>query len=237
MRVRKKNQSRRRGRPPGRTEQGDATRQRLYDAALKLIARKGYERSSLRDIAHAAGVSPGLLYRYFPSKRDVVLRLHDELSAEYAAYVRHSSQRRWVDRVLTALSASIETLKPHRDVLTALIPALVSNEGDGVLAPERAVSRLRVQDAFVAAITEAEDSPDRAYAEALGRLFYLGHLVFILLWLLDKTDEQRATLELLEIVDANREWVAMALVFPQIRPLVEAADALIQHGLLGVRSS
>src|SRR5262249_34562047 len=61
--------SRRRGRPSGRTAQGAAARDRLYETAMQLIAERGYEATTLRDIAKAANVSVGLLYRYFPSKQ------------------------------------------------------------------------------------------------------------------------------------------------------------------------
>src|SRR5262249_3795838 len=73
-----------RGRPRGTTDQGAAARQRLYKTAIKLIASRGYEATTLRHIAKRADVSVGLLYRYFPSKRAVVLALYDDLSAEYA---------------------------------------------------------------------------------------------------------------------------------------------------------
>ena len=71
-----------RGRPPGRTPQGTEARARLYATAVKLIAANGYAATTLRDVAREAGVSAGLLYKYFPSKRAVVLELYDELSAE-----------------------------------------------------------------------------------------------------------------------------------------------------------
>ena len=75
---------RKRGRPPGRTPQGAAARDRLYATATQLIAARGYEATTLRDIAKEAGVSVGLLYRYFPSKQAVVIALYDQLSSEYA---------------------------------------------------------------------------------------------------------------------------------------------------------
>ena len=67
-----------RGRPPGRTAQGLETRQLLFDTAITLMAERGYAATTLRDVASEAGVSPGLLYRYFPSKQSVVLALYDE---------------------------------------------------------------------------------------------------------------------------------------------------------------
>ena len=75
----KNGKSTKRGRPPGRTVEGEATRRRLYETAIRLIGEQGYEATTLRDVAKRAGVSAGLLYRYFPSKRSVVLALYDEL--------------------------------------------------------------------------------------------------------------------------------------------------------------
>src|SRR5207248_2520863 len=58
---------RKRGRPPGQTPQGAAAKQRLYEIAIRRMARHGYDTTTLRDVAKEAGVSVGLLYRYFPS--------------------------------------------------------------------------------------------------------------------------------------------------------------------------
>ena len=54
------------------TAEGDATRRRLYESAVALISERGYEAATLREVATSAGVSPALLYRYFPNKRSVV---------------------------------------------------------------------------------------------------------------------------------------------------------------------
>ena len=68
---------RRRGRPRGRTEQGEHTRRHVYEVAIRLIATRGWQQTTLRDVAREAGVSVGLLYRYFPSKQAVVLERVD----------------------------------------------------------------------------------------------------------------------------------------------------------------
>jgi AcrR family transcriptional regulator len=227
----RRNGQRRRGRPAGRTEQGDATRRQLYETALGLIAEKGYDESTLRDIARAAAVSPGLLYRYFPNKRDVVLTLHDELSAEYARRVRRSTKRAWAERLIFALKTSIQVLRPHRDTLAALIPVLVSNGRDGVLSPERALSRRLVEDAFIVAVTHADDAPDANVAEALGRIAYLVHLAVLLWWLLDRSPKQEATTGLLKLCEASKAWLPMAIALPGAHQLIVDVDQLIRRGL------
>lgn len=55
--------------------------------ALGLFAREGYEAVSVRDIAHALGVTPGALYRHFASKRailDAIVESMREADAERA---------------------------------------------------------------------------------------------------------------------------------------------------------
>jgi AcrR family transcriptional regulator len=55
-----------------REEKKLQTRQRLRVAAYALFERHGYEASKVEDVARSAGVSPRTVYRYFPTKADLV---------------------------------------------------------------------------------------------------------------------------------------------------------------------
>ena len=48
------------------------TEERILVAALRLIGRRGVKRLGMQEIAESAGVSRGTLYRYFPSKDQVL---------------------------------------------------------------------------------------------------------------------------------------------------------------------
>ena len=52
---------------------------RIGEAALKLFAEKGYEGTSISEIAKEAGVSKGLIYNYFASKEEIVRNLVDQV--------------------------------------------------------------------------------------------------------------------------------------------------------------
>jgi AcrR family transcriptional regulator len=61
-----------------RREQAEWRRERLLDAALEVFVDKGIDRASVKDIAHAAGATPGLLYHYFDGKEALLATLLQE---------------------------------------------------------------------------------------------------------------------------------------------------------------
>jgi AcrR family transcriptional regulator len=221
----------RRGRPRGQTPQGAAARLSLYNTAIELIAERSYEATTLRDVADRAGVSVGLLYRYFPSKRAVILALYDELSAKYAARAAEMKTGKWRDRFMFALTTSLQVLSPHRSTLAALVPVLVGDAKEGLFTPATAFSRRRVHKIFHDAVTGATDAPRPEVTAALGGLLYLMHLAIILWWLLDKSPQQRATTSLLALVRQVLPACALTLRLPQARAFVVAGGKLFREAL------
>jgi AcrR family transcriptional regulator len=224
---------RKRGRPPGPTAQGAAARNRLYSTAMRLIAERGYEATTLRDIAKEAKVSVGLLYRYFPGKQAVILAFYDELSTDFARQAATMRLGRWRERFIFALTTSLHVLEAHRLALRALAPVLVGDPDEGVFSERTAFSRQRVQLVFEDAVIGATDAPKRPHAEALGRLLYLVHLAVLLWWLLDKSPKQRATAVLVSLTEQLLPSAALALRVPPVRRFVNAVDGLIREALFG----
>jgi len=222
-----------RGRPPGATQQAEETRRTLYRVATGLFAARGYEETTLREIAAEAGVSPGLLYRYFPSKRAVVLALYDELSREFEERTREIPPGRWRDRFAFALETSLDVLRPHRGTLVALVPTLVGGRDESLFAPATAFSRERVQGAFVSAVTGATDAPRGADAGALGRALDLAHLSVLLFWLLDRSEGQRATARLVAVIQRMLPSFAVAFRLRLVRGFVRELDAIARSALYG----
>ncbi|MQY14649.1 hypothetical protein SRB5_48240 [Streptomyces sp. RB5] len=57
------------------------TRQRIQDVALELFAEKGYESTSLREIAERLDVTKAALYYHFKTKEDILVSLAEDLGA------------------------------------------------------------------------------------------------------------------------------------------------------------
>jgi AcrR family transcriptional regulator len=102
---------RRPGRPKGTTDQ------RILDVALDLFAERGYEKTSLRDIADSLGVTKAALNYYFPRKEDILVALHLRL---------HVLSDRMLERLvhLNAEEADGEVLVK---IIDQFIEAVVSN--------------------------------------------------------------------------------------------------------------
>ncbi len=65
-------------------------RSRILDAAERCFVRSGFHRTTMQDVAAEAGMSPGNLYRYFPSKDAIVVGLTErdrsDVARDFAAF-------------------------------------------------------------------------------------------------------------------------------------------------------
>ncbi|MEH2197070.1 TetR/AcrR family transcriptional regulator [Nostoc sp.] len=57
--------------PPSETQ----TRTRILEAAQRLFASKGFDGTTTRDLAQAAGVAEGTLFRHFPNKKAILVEV------------------------------------------------------------------------------------------------------------------------------------------------------------------
>src|SRR3569832_1481300 len=60
-------------------------RAEILDAAERCFARAGFHQSSMQEICAEAGMSPGNLYRYFPSKESLIAGISERNRAQAAA--------------------------------------------------------------------------------------------------------------------------------------------------------
>lgn len=100
-------------------------REDVLERAGELMAAKGYDGTSMRDIASAVGMLPGSLYYHFPSKEALFLALHRRVVSEMAERVTRVLEGvddPW-DRLEAASHAHLEGL-----LLTGNLVAIVSPE-------------------------------------------------------------------------------------------------------------
>ena len=108
--------------PPGfarRRMSGDERRQHLIDAALHLFATNGFRGTTTKAIAQAAGVSEGIIFRYFPTKEDL-----------YTAILNHKARQQGIDRTLDMLRRTMAAQDDEALVLQLALKILENYRRD-----------------------------------------------------------------------------------------------------------
>jgi AcrR family transcriptional regulator len=123
------------------TESQAARRGRILDAALELSTDGGFDAVQMREVAARADVALGTLYRYFPSKENLLLSV---MGVQVEALADRLARRPPegtdpVERVVDVLDRANRALQRQPDVTVAMVRALVSGGAD--LAPVVSANR------------------------------------------------------------------------------------------------
>lgn len=97
--------------PVSRQERKQRTRQALLDAALELLADRGFGSLSLREVTKRAGIVPTAFYRHFTSMDELGVALVAESMRTLRKMIRSAR----TDRTITddIIRASVRTLYEH----------------------------------------------------------------------------------------------------------------------------
>jgi AcrR family transcriptional regulator len=119
------------GRVPGR--RGLATRKRLVECTIDLLANTSYRDLKVTDITRAAGTSPATFYQYFVDLESVLLAVAEQAVEEGQQLVDLISGRQWAGAAGVAsaeelVDGFLDFYRTHRPTLRVV--DLLSTEGD-----------------------------------------------------------------------------------------------------------
>jgi AcrR family transcriptional regulator len=98
----------------------DARREQLLAAGAELLGRRPYDEVSIEEIAAAAGVSKGLLYHYFPTKRDFVLAALERGERELAELTAPDPELDPADQLSVGIDRFLDFVEEHAAAYTAI---------------------------------------------------------------------------------------------------------------------
>jgi len=211
------------------TPKARRTKERILEAALMLFADRGYEATTMRDVAREAGASLGLAYRYFASKEEFALALYMRLAEESEEWAREGLAGGTIaERFDWAMVAKLDQVSPHRGPLAALLTrALDPNSPISALGEGTAAVREKMGGVFVEVVRGASDAPGEKQARELGNVLYALHLAILLYWFHDRTLGARATRDLVGSARETLRYLRPALRLPPLsRVLSRLANAL-----------
>lgn len=191
----------RRGAPVIEQARAERNRLRILEAAIASFGERGYEGTAIRDVASAAGVSVGLVCRYFPTKEHFAIALYDRLANALVDRVADLPAGTVAERFTAATKAKLALLAPHRRTLIALAARAIDPAARAsVLGKSTEVVRSKVSGVYWLVVSGATDAPDREASARLARLLYGVHLGLTFLFLQDPEGTMAyRTLELLAV--------------------------------------
>ncbi len=199
------------------THKGQQTRQHILETAIRLFAEHGYETTTMRDIAAAADCSPGLTYRYFSQKEELVIALYEHLAAESLAQTHGLPVGTMADRYHTLMKHKMTQVQPYRAAMAAMFGAMMRPDVEmSVWGKRTTEGRDTMLEAFKQLVQEATDKPTQPLANSLATLLYCFHLLMLLFWLYDKSSENRATFLLLDFMHEALKLYRPMLLMPLI---------------------
>jgi AcrR family transcriptional regulator len=175
------------------------TREQIIEAAMRLFAERGYQATTITDIATAADVAPRTFFAYFPSKEAVVFHnvdrdldslasaLRDRLPGETA----FDGLRRWIDAMFDQWMAEGDD---------ALLRKRLRCEHEGLANFEGGI-RARVEELLLEAIADDLGEPRDALRPRLVTAAAIAALTSVEGTIHEKTEQRVAKAEALAVLD------------------------------------
>ena len=211
----------------------DETRARILAAAIDLFRRKGFAKTTMREIAAEAGVALGATYYYFDSKDAIVLAFYEQAQHDLDPLLEEAlaGSRDLGRRLRALLDAKLRYFAPNRRLLGTLAAYA---DPEHPLSPfsERTLT-VRENDIrfFRTAIDGSRTSVPDDLRSRLPKLLWLYQMGIILYWIYDRSPEQSKTAMLVDKSVGLVTRLIKLASFPPLRPLRKAAVELIDAAI------
>lgn len=211
------------GTPRAANPTGERAKEVIFGKALELFRNRGFEVTTMREVAREAQVATGAAYYYFPSKEAIVSAYYDQVQSLHAARAREglAGKEGLRERLGIVMHSKLEILKDDRKFLGALFrytgepghPLSVFGKGTE-LQRKQSVEILRE------AIAGADVSEE--WKQLLPWGMWLVHLGIILFFIHDESEGQgkshRLLDGLLDMLTGLVELSNSALMRPLAKP-------------------
>jgi len=216
---------------PRVTARAEDTRRKIYEAAMELFREKGFEQTTMRDIAAKAGVALGGAYYYFSSKDSIVLEFYREMqeTSNESIVQALAGRKKLKDRIRCVLEKRLELLEPNRKFCAALFRH--APDGADPLSPFSDETR-PIREGAIEHVRIAVDGSDAKVPSdlkpQLPYLLWLYQMALIMFWLYDRSPGQERTKRLM---DKSLPLIVNLLrlsSLPLMKPLRKAALELVE---------
>jgi AcrR family transcriptional regulator len=212
----------------------DETRARILAAALELFRAKGFEVTTMREIALAAGVATGAAYYYFDSKDAIVLAFYDQAQQDMEPRLNEvlDGSKDLRTRLAGIIGVKLEYFKSSRRLLGALAGHTDPEHPLSPFSPQTEAIRASDTLSFARALEGSRVHAPDDLREYLPRILWMYQMGIILFWIYDRSAGQKKTRALvdrsLHIVVRLIGLSRLPLTKPLRRIVIELVDTVTE---------
>ena len=204
--------------PPNK---GERTKQRILASALELFREHGYDATTMRMVAEAAGVSLGNAYYYFASKDLLLQAFYREVHEAHvaAAAPALAGARTLHDRLLAVMLAKLEVIEPYHRFSALMFRSAADPESPlNPFHPAGADIAKEGEALFAQALAGSSTRLPKDLAAELPNLLWTYSMGVVLYWIHDRSPQRDKTRRLIErTVDLVTTAIKLA-ANPLLRP-------------------
>ncbi|HOC92288.1 MAG TPA: TetR/AcrR family transcriptional regulator [bacterium] len=102
-------------------------RKQIFEAAIKVFARKGYHAATVSEIAREAGLGKGTLYEYIRSKKEMLFLVAEEGHAMILAEIDEIAKQDLspLEKWRGAISVQLRLMDRYKETATAVLPQIL----------------------------------------------------------------------------------------------------------------
>ncbi len=216
---------------PRATQRAEETRRKIYDAAMELFREKGFEETTMRDIAAKAGVALGGAYYYFSSKDAIVLAFYEEMQQASNAPLLEAlaGKKKLRERILCVLEKRLELLAPNRKFCAALFRhAPDSSDPLSPFSEETKTIREGAIEHMQIALEGGDIKVPADLKPRLPYLLWLYQMALIMFWLYDRSPSQERTKKLMDKSLGLLTNLLRISTLPLMKPLRKTVLELVE---------
>ena len=206
----------------------EQTRAHILSTALELFRQRGFEPTTMRQIAEASGMALGAAYYYFPSKEALVMAFYERGQEELRPLLaRALGSKNLEHRLRTLLEVKLDYFKPDRSLLAALSRHIDPRHSLSPFGAATRSVRERDMESFVQVLDGSSERISPDLRPHLPRLLWLYQMGLILFWVYDSSPQQAKTKLLIEKSLSIVALLIKFASFPLLRPLRKRAVDLL----------
>ena len=210
----------------------DLTKARILETALRLFREKGFDATTMRDIASACDMAVGSAYHHFESKEAIVGAYYDFVQREHLRRVSEFNTKKHSlkQRLEQAFTSKLEIVGGDQKLLSVIMRFI--GESDHPLSIFGAgTQRLRDEGLKTFTIALGDETLPSDLRDLAPTLLWTLHMGMLLYFLHDKTSGERTqklTSGALELVLQLFNLIRLPLVQPMLKPVFRKVRQLLK---------